>query len=381
MKRAIRLLLFCLFAAVASLRAGEPAGPVASPREMRAVWLTTNYRLDWPSAAGTTDRIIARQKRELSNMLDRLAEVGINTIFFQARLKGETFYRSDLEPMSTFLTGKAGAQSAFDPLAYAVEECHARGMQIHAWMVCMPYGSPKQIARQGRQEQFERLKPFLTQFEGEYYFEPSDSRTASYLADIAGEMVARYDIDGVHLDYIRYPEKAANYPDKQFFKASGAASLAQWRRDNVTRIVRAIHDRVKAVRPTVQVSSAPLGLFNGHDNLNYFGWNAYDAVYQDVERWLADDLQDFVAPMMYYKGAMYYPFVTDWVRRSHGKQIVPGLAIYRLPEKGGGWSVDEIERQISWARAMGVGGYALFRCRNLLEDSAPLLWRIGYLNQ
>ena len=349
-------------------------------REMRAVWLTTNYRLDWPSVAGTSERIIARQKRELVDMLDRLQALGINTIFFQARLKGETFYRSSLEPMSAFLTGKPGAVSAFDPLAFAVRACHDRGMQIHAWMVCMPFGSAKQIARQGRQGQYERLKPFTTLHEGEYFLEPSDPRTADYLASIAAEIVGLYDVDGIHLDYIRYPEKSATFPDKARFEASGASSRSQWRRDNITHIVSTIYDRIHAVRPTVMLSSAPLGLRNGRNGGDYFGWNAYDAGYQEVERWFAEGKHDFVVPMMYYKDAMYYPFVADWVRRSHGHAIIPGLGIYRLSDGSKGWTVDEIERQIRWARQVGAGGYALFRARNLLDDSVLLPWRINALN-
>lgn len=350
--------------------------------EIRAVWLTTNYRLDWPSVAGTTPRVIERQKQDLIRILDQLAEVGINTVFFQSRIRGEVFYDSSIEQQSQFLTGSNGVKSDFDPLAFAVEECHRRKMTCHAWMVCMPLGGKKYIARHALDKTLARNREFVTLHDGEYFLEPSDPRTADYLADIAGEIVSNYKVDGVHLDYIRYPEKAASYPDQQRYARSGKKKpLAQWRRDNITHIVYTIYNKVKSVNPDVQLSSAPLGVYNGRFGKHYYGWNAFEAGYQEVERWLQEDKHDFIAPMMYYKGAMFYPFVIDWCKRSYGKPVVPGLGIYRLNEPGSNWDLNEIEKQIWWSRHLGASGYALFRAGNLLNDFPALLWRIRYLNE
>ena len=350
--------------------------------EIRAVWLTTNYQLDWPTEAGVSEPVIRRQKAELIRMLDRLKEAGLNTVFFQARIRGTVFYKSALEKQSRFLTGKAGAESEFDALAFAVEECHRRGMKCHAWMVCMPLGGKKYIQQNGLADFVRKNSSFVTWHQGEYYLEPSAPQTAHYLASIAAEMVANYAVDGVHLDYIRYPEKAGEYPDKKRYEASGKqVSLPQWRRDNITRIVYAIYDRVKEVRSEAAVSSAPLGLYDGRFGKSYYGWNAFDAGFQEVERWLREDKHDFIAPMMYYKGVMFYPFVADWCMRSYGKGVVPGLGIYRLNEKGTDWTVGEIEKQVWWSRQLGASGYALFRARNLLDDHPALYWRLQYLNE
>lgn len=350
--------------------------------EIRAVWLTTNYRLDWPSQAGTTPSVIARQKQELIQILDKLVDLGMNTVFFQSRIRGEVFYHSDIEQQSQFLTGKNGVKSEFDPLTFAVEECHRRNMKCHAWMVCMPLGGKKYITRHGLDKTLTRNRAFVTMHEGEYFLEPSDPRTADYLADIAGEIVRKYQVDGIHLDYIRYPENAGVYPDQKYYARSGKKKpLAQWRRDNITNIVYTIYDRVKTINPEVQLSSAPLGVYNGRFVNHYYGWNAFDAGYQEVERWLEEDKHDFIAPMMYYKGAMFYPFVRDWCERSYGKPIVPGLGIYRLNEPGAKWDIKEIEKQIWWSRQLGASGYALFRAGNLLNDFPALLWRIRYMNE
>lgn len=349
--------------------------------EIRAVWLTTNYQLDWPSEAGTTTAVITRQKQEMVRLLDRLKECGINTVFFQTRIRGAVFYHSDIEPQSRFLTGKTGEESEFDPLAFVLQECHLRQMECHAWMVCMPLGGKKYIRQHGLEKFVERNSSFITVHHGEYFLEPAEPRTADYLASIAAEIVKKYEVDGIHLDYIRYPEKAASYPDaKRYAQAGKKGTLAQWRRDNITHIVYTIHDRIKAVRPEVALSSAPLGLYDGRFGKRYYGWNAFDAGFQEVERWLKEDKHDFIAPMMYYKGAMFFPFVADWCLRSHGKPVIPGLGIYRLNEPGAGWDLKEIEKQIWWSRRMGAGGYALFRVRNLLDDYPALFWRIQYLN-
>ncbi|MEG1585922.1 MAG: S-layer protein, partial [Bacteroidales bacterium] len=131
----------------------------------------------------------------------------------------------------------------------------------------------------------------------------------------------------------------------------------------------------------IELSSAPLGLYNGRFGQRYYGWNAYDAGYQEVEKWLREDKHDFIAPMMYYKGPMFYPFVADWCLRSHGKRIVPGLGIYRLNEPATDWTLNEIEKQIWWSRRLGASGYVLFRAKNLLNDHPSLYWRMQYLNE
>ncbi|MGL4292964.1 MAG: glycoside hydrolase family 10 protein [Bacteroidales bacterium] len=354
----------------------------SNPQEMRAVWLTTNYMLDWPSVSGTSENVVQKQKAEMIRILDELRDAGINTVLFQTRVRGGVFYHSEYEGFSYFLTGKPNmSNNAFDPLAFVVDECHRRSIKCHAWIVCMPLGSEKYLQRQGIGDFVTRNKSFVTRHNGEYYLEPSSPETARYLSSMAVEIVSNYAVDGIHLDYIRYPEHASSYPDSKYYAASGKKTpLSQWRRDNITRIVYEIYDRVKTVSPEVMVSSATLGLYDGKAGVKYYGWNAYDAGYQDVERWLEENKHDFITPMMYYKDPVFYPFVIDWCQRRHGKQIVPGIGIYRLNEPQSDWLVSEIEKQIFWTRNTDASGYALFRTGNLLENPG-LLWRLQYLNQ
>ena len=109
-------------------------------REVRAVWLTTLSNLDWPKGYATTQEGIERQKRQLTEILDRYAEANINTVLFQARVRATTTYPSALEPWDRCLTGQEGRAPGYDPLRFAIEECHKRGMEIHAWLATIPCG-------------------------------------------------------------------------------------------------------------------------------------------------------------------------------------------------------------------------------------------------
>jgi Uncharacterized protein conserved in bacteria len=193
--------------------------------EIRGVWITTNYQLDWPSKTGVTISVVKRQQRELIDMLNRLEEAGINTVFFQARLKGGVFYHSQIEPQSRYLTGNPNLSSPFDPLAFVVEECHRRNIACHAWIVCMPIGSRRYLEQNNLLSFYRKNSSWISAYRGEYYLEPSAPQTADYLASIAEEIVRNYDVDGIHLDYIRYPEHAADYPDKTLFRQSQTSLL------------------------------------------------------------------------------------------------------------------------------------------------------------
>ena len=107
--------------------------------EIRAVWLTTNYGLDWPRTKLSQEG----QKRELIVILDNLQKRHFNTIMFQVRARGEVFYRSRWEPMSSLLVSGGYGKTFFDPLAFVIDEAHKRGMEVHAWLVTYPLGTDK----------------------------------------------------------------------------------------------------------------------------------------------------------------------------------------------------------------------------------------------
>ncbi|HAP28865.1 MAG TPA: cell surface protein, partial [Porphyromonadaceae bacterium] len=124
--------------AVGALLAGAlPLMYAQAPKhEMRGAWVATVYGIDWPSVQGATPEIAEQQKAELTTLIDTLQTAGLNAIFLQVRPMADAIYASDKEPWSSYLTGRRGTAPAdgWDPLAFAVEEAHARGMELHAWV-------------------------------------------------------------------------------------------------------------------------------------------------------------------------------------------------------------------------------------------------------
>ena len=255
----------------------------APKHEVRAAWITAVYGLDWPRTKATTPAGIRKQKEELVEILDKLKAANFNTILFQTRTRGDVLYRSDIEPYNSILTGESGKDPGYDPLAFAVEECHKRGMELHAWVVAFPAGSVAAMRRLGRKGLPQRRPELCRRCGDQWLMDPGVPATAEYLAALCGEIVRRYDVDGLHLDYIRYPEREIPFNDRTTYRRySGRKSLAEWRRANVTRCVQAIHDTVKALKPWVKLSCSPVGKHADLARYSSRGWNARDAVFQDA---------------------------------------------------------------------------------------------------
>ena len=317
-----------------------------SPKhEVRAVWLTTLNGLDWPRTRGAE-----AQKQELIHILDQLKEAGINTVLFQTRVRATTVYPSKMEPWEPTLAG--GNAPSYNPLQFCIDECHKRGMECHAWVCTIPIGKWNKV---GCKEMRKKYSKLIKRIGEEAYMDPANPQTADYMARICREIVANYDVDGIHLDYIRYPET---------WKLKISKSQA---RANITSVVRAIHRAVKAEKPWVKMSCSPIGK---HDNLTRYkagGWNARTAVCQDAQAWMREGLMDQLYPMMYFKDDNFYPFAIDWQEQSNGRTIVSGLGIYFLDPKEGKWTLDIVEREMYVTRQIGIG-HCYFRSKFFTDN-------------
>lgn len=346
---------------------------VPPKKEIRAVWLTTVYGLDWPHQPATDARSRIAQQQALIEMLDRLQAANFNMVFLQTRLRGDVIYRSKIEPASKTFSGRWGELPGYDPLAFAIEECHKRGMECHAWFVTFPLGTDKSIKEMGKQSVVRKHPKLCKRHNGEWYLDPGVPGTADYLLSLVKEIVEGYDIDGIHFDYIRYPEEAKKFPDSKLYNQSGKRrNVADWRRENINRIVYRLYDYVKQVKPWVQVSSSPLGKYNRIEQVPNAGWTAYESVYQDPKRWMEEGKQDMIVPMMYYLHKNFFPFVDNWVSLSNGRLIVPGLGAYRMDKSEADWTVNDITDQIDYSRYFGGAGCAFFRCGNVLYNEKGL---------
>ncbi len=348
---------------------------ISQPKyEIRATWLTTLGGMDWPRNKAGNASGIQRQQKELCDILDRLKAANFNTVLLQTRLRGDMIYPSAIETFAESLTGYTGRNPGYDPLAFAIEECHKRGMELHAWIVTIPAGNARQVKLQGRNSVVQKNRKICKSYKGNWYLDPGNPETKEYLSRIVKEITTRYDIDGIHFDYIRYPEQAENFPDKDTYRKYGKGKeLKQWRRDNITDIVRRLYADIKAIKPWVKVSSSPIGKYRDTNRYPSRGWNAYHVVYQDAQKWLKEGIHDALFPMMYFQGNNFYPFALDWKENCGNRWVVPGLGIYFLSPREQNWSLDEIVRQIHFTRQVKLNGQAYFRNQFLLDNTKGVL--------
>lgn len=320
--------------------------------EVRAVWLTTIGGIDWPHSYAQSERSAEKQKEELRAILDRLQKANINTVLQQTRIRATTIYPSQYEPWDGCLSGFPGKSPGYDALQFAIDECHKRGMEVHAWVVTIPVGKWNSYGCRQLRKRFPRL---IKRIDQDGYMDPEATQTGCYLAEMCREIVQRYDVDGIHLDYIRYPETWK-------FRISKDQA-----RGNITRIVEKIHQAVKKEKPWVKMSCSPIGKFDDLSRYWSHGWNAYTKVAQDAQAWLKDGLMDELFPMMYFRGDQFFPFAIDWKEHSYGKIIAPGLGIYFLDPKEGKWNISDITSELYHLRNIGEG-HAFFRNKFLLDN-------------
>lgn len=320
---------------------------------MRAVWLTTIGGIDWPHSYAQSERSIEKQKNEFRQILDKLQLANINTVLLQTRIRGTVIYPSAYEPWDGCLSGFPGKSPGYDALRFAVDECHKRGMELHAWIVTMPVGKWDAL---GCRQLRRKMPNNIRKIGPDGFMNPESRQTAEYLANICDEVTRNYDIDGIHLDYIRYPETWQLNVSRE----KG--------RNYITDIVRTISRRVKRIKPWVKMSCSPVGKYDDLSRYWSHGWNAYNTVCQDAQGWLRDGLMDELFPMMYFRDNNFYPFAIDWKEQSHGRIVVPGLGIYFMSPKEKNWPLTDITRELEVLRANGMG-HAYFRSKFFTDDT------------
>ena len=329
------------------------AQPTIVKTEMRAVWITVIGGIDWPRIHATNQTTMRQQQQELCNILDQLKAANINCVLMHTRVRASTIYPSSIEPYCEYLTGKTGKSPGYDPLQFCIDECHKRGMQCHAWVVTLPVGKWNSSAtKQLRQ----RMPNVIRKIGDEGFMNPERPETADYLASICAEIVNKYDVDGIHLDYIRYPET---------WKITVPRNEG---RRHIDHIVRSIRDAIKPIKPWVMFSCSPIGKFDDLPRFSSRGWNAYAKVCQDAQGWLRDGLMDALFPMMYFKGDHFYPFAIDWSQHTSGRIVAGGLGTYMLHQTQQNWSLDILKREMYVLRQQQLG-HAHFRSKFFTDNT------------
>jgi uncharacterized lipoprotein YddW (UPF0748 family) len=371
-----------------SSRVPSLAARADSCREFRGVWVATVGNLDWPSAPGLP---AARQKQELVFLFDTLAALHANAVIFQVRPAADALYPSALEPWSEVLSGTQGVapEPFWDPLAFAIAQAHARGMELHAWF--NPYRArPATALSRAAATHLSRTRPDLVRAYGkQLWLDPGEEDVAAHSLAVVLDVVNRYDVDGVHLDdyFYPYPEKDAagnvlEFPDAPSFgryvASGGALGREDWRRWNVNRFVKRLHDEVKAAKPSVRVGISPFGIWRPGRPAQVKGFDAYEEISADARTWIQRGWVDYLAPQLYWpidQKEQSFPALLAWwaAQGSKGSALWPGIAASRVGEEGKGWPAKEIAEQIRRTRAQpGTTGHILFSARALLENRAGL---------
>lgn len=326
-------------------------------QEVRAVWVTTVFNLDWPTTTGQNN-----QKNEMINLLDLLKAANFNTIMLQVRARGDLLYPSAIEPWAKCLTGTLGANPGWDPLQFTIDEARKRGIEVHAWWnVYKVYGSGTPPSTSPQHIVLSR--PELCKlYNNEWWMDPGLPSTKTYLLNLAMEMVRKYNLDAIHFDFIRYPNP--DFDDAATYATYGqGVQLADWRRNNITQFVMAIYDSIKNVKPRMKVGSAPIGLYKDLSPCNS-GWDSYTNTFQDSRRWLQLNKHDYHSPQIYWdinNCPRFDSLAIDWINNSNNKHIYPGIAVYRMSAGDGDWPASEILAQIDSTRKFGGKGQTFFR--------------------
>lgn len=354
----------------------------APMREFRAMWVATVDNLDWPSRPGLP---AAAQQRELLAILDRAAALRMNAIILQVRPEGDALYASRHEPWSRYLTGTQGKAPGWDPLRFAVDEAHKRGLELHAWI--NPYRAAFDKRQSRARTHVSRARPDLVVEYGPYlWMNPGLREVRQRMVRVVTDIVTRYDVDGLHIDdyFYPYPEtrrgREIPFPDASTYRAyrrgGGQLSLGDWRRRNVDELVRELYETVKREKRGVQVGISPFGIWRpGHPSSTTAGIDQYTELFADARKWLREGWLDYIAPQLYWPivpPEQSYPVVLRWWVDENVKDrhVWPGLADYKLPLSGPSrYTADEIIRQIHVTReTAGATGHIHFNAKVLMDN-------------
>ncbi len=306
---------------------------VAHDRELRAAWVASVYNLDWPSRVGLPE---AEAKRELGALLDALVAAGANALNFQVRPESDALYPSSLEPWSRFLTGTQGQDPGWDPLAFALSEAHARGLELHAWLnpfraaanASIPL-APNHVA--ARYPEHARLYGTVVTMD------PGEPVVRDHVVAVVRDLVARYDVDGVVFDdyFYPYPIAGTPFPDDASYSAylasGGALSRSDFRRANVNEVVHEVSAAIASLRPTTRFGVSPFGIYRPGSPPGVVGLDAYEALSADSLAWLARGDLDYLGPQLYWPttstGQPFAALASFWADQTsaRGRWLVPSL--------------------------------------------------------
>lgn len=364
-----------VFAAPAKPAASDTPPPL--PREFRGVWVATKANIDWPSRPGLP---VSEQKSELLAILDHSVHLRLNAVVLQVRPACDAFYASRLEPWSEYLTGSMGRAPApfYDPLAFAIQEAHRRGLELHAWF--NPFRARITGAKsEAASNHVSRTHPnWVRPYGTDQWLDPSEPGVQAQALAVILDVLQRYDVDGIHIDdyFYPYPIKVnggpVDFPDDRswarYTAVGGDLSRNDWRREAVNGFVRNLYERIKAERKHVKFGISPFGIWRPGHPKQIKGSDAYAELFADARLWLQQGWLDYCAPQLYWAiqpPAQSYPVLLDWwiEQNDQKRHLWPG-------NYSGRFEPPEIVEQVRLTRRRpGATGNIFFNSTSLTGKS------------
>ena len=360
-------------------------------REFRGAWVATVNNIDWPSSRLLT---MTQQKQELLAILDRCQLLRLNVVILQVRPACDALYPSKLEPWSEYLTGGPGkppVPAVWDPLEFAVEQAHARGMELHAWV--NPFRARHSTGTKtlvASNHVSKKHPEWVRSYGSQLWLDPGLAEVHDYSARVILDIVQRYDVDGLHIDdyFYPYPEPQTGTPKIPFpdgpswaayQKSGGKLARDDWRRDNVNRFIARMYREVHEVKPWVKVGISPFGIYRPGQPALIKGLDQFQSLYADPKTWLANGWLDYLAPQLYWRidpPAQSFPALLKWWAENNPKHrlIVAGLNTYAVGTGTNPWPASEIARQVEIARGQsGVSGHIHWNMSALMKNRSGVV--------
>ncbi|MEH2001174.1 MAG: family 10 glycosylhydrolase [Nostoc sp.] len=328
-------------------------------REFRGAWVVSVWNGDWPSKAGLS---VAQQKAELSEIISKLQALNFNALIFQVRPEGDALYESKLEPWSAWITGTQGQapEPFYDPLAFAIAECHKRNIELHAWFNPYRASTSTDSAKTVRPHIAATNPESVYLWKTQRWMDPGLKIVQDRAYNVIIDVVKRYDVDGIHLDdyFYPYPIEGQSFPDDKTYtaykSAGGTLSLGDWRRDNVNKMVQRLWQGIKTTKPDVKFGISPFGIYRPGQPAGITGLDAYNVLYADSKKWLEQGWIDYIAPQLYWRTdqpQQSYSALLKWWTQVNTKQrhIYAGNNLTEPSNKSR--DTDEIEKQVKISRS------------------------------
>lgn len=372
-------------------------GATNPKHEFRATWLATVSGIDWPKTKATNNATREQQKQELIDILDKMKAGNLNAVCFQVRSLCDAMYQSSYEPWSIALTGTRGKDPGYDPLQFAIDEAHKRGMELHVWV--NPFRASTDSTLAATDMLWDNAGDWLIKYNNSsfsgYLIDPGYPESRAYVVKVLMEIINNYDVDGLVMDDYFYAyggttnqdsvAQALHYRASEVIDVNNNGNkIDDWRRSNVDNVIKAMYDSIQIVKPWVRFGMGPGGIWSMDKNAakaygltlpsGIRGSDPYTELYCNTVEWIKQGWVDYVNPQIYWSTqvtAQDYDVLCQWWSKDvcehfsnllpNGKKVhhFPSPAAYKVYGNYPGYEdgVEEMKREMDANRANLSSGY------------------------